>query len=410
MFRVEDYIKNYSLDEYGVWAYPENCLYDELPMNGIKIHISAIPQNSAYIFNAVYPFIKRNKLSFKVISSDEILMRQNRGEFGYSQLGKFITIYPKSQDELIQTTQTLHELTIGFSSIKIPSDYRYANDSIVYFRFGEFKSNDSFMDNRLSVLNEKTKIPEELRLLQIERSSIDGYLPINCIRARGKSRVYFGIMNKNYQNVIIKMWNHIGEEVNFSGFELFKNEYLFLKLCKNFNFIPNIIDSFYYKDSYVVVEEFLNGKPLETIMQSPISLKKRKNLIKELVFSLKRIIKKGFLPYDISPSNILLEDDKVQLIDFEYYRLLKDKLINYNFGTPGFVSDQVAPDKQCIFSVAMINFYLQNEEKYKAYLKNSICSIEDTELIYNKYSSIFSNDKLTLEESLDQLFCSLDKE
>lgn len=105
-----------------------------------------------------------------------------------------------------------------------------------------------------------------------------------------------------------------------------------------------------------------------------------------------------------------MEDDKVQLIDFEYYRLLKDKLINYNFGTPGFVSDQVAPDKQCIFSVAMINFYLQNEEKYKAYLKNSICSIEDTELIYNKYSSIFSNDKLTLEESLDQLFCSLDKE
>ena len=58
MFRAEDYLKNIEKDQLGIWAYPSDNIYDNLPTSGIKVHISAIPQNSEYIFKAVYPFLQ----------------------------------------------------------------------------------------------------------------------------------------------------------------------------------------------------------------------------------------------------------------------------------------------------------------------------------------------------------------
>ena len=404
MFRAEDYLKNIEKDQLGIWAYPSDNIYDSLPTAGIKVHISAIPQNSEYIFKAVYPFLQEKNLLFKVLVSDQILMRENSGEFGYSQLGKFITIYPKSENELVSIVPALHILTIGFSSIRIPSDCRYTNDSIIYYRYGEFKSDENFIDNRLSTSTTKTLIPDDLKYVQKELTIIKEFTPIKCIRARGKSCVYLGIMNCNRKIVIIKMWNHIGEGLDYSGFELFKHEYKLLKSCEKLDSIPNMIDSFYYRDCYVIVEENMTGHLLQDFLLKGVSRNKRKLIMCGIITELEKIVCNGFIPFDIAPSNLLLKGNKIKLIDFEFFRSIDEDSPTYNFGTPGFMHDNVQPSRQFIFSLAMIDYYLQDSVQYKTLLETNEVNKDTKDYVYNKFSFILSKENaVSLEDCLRKL-------
>src|SRR5204862_6110568 len=64
----------------------------------------------------------------------------NRGLlYGYSQVGKFITIYPSTARDALLLAEKLHVLTSGVAAPGIPFDGRYRPGSCVYYRYGAFK-------------------------------------------------------------------------------------------------------------------------------------------------------------------------------------------------------------------------------------------------------------------------------
>ena len=93
MCNFDELIADYSVDDNSIWAYPPHDYAYTLPEKGFKIHISATTINACYIFNHVRNILDEERISYKVISSDKNLALLNSGDFGYSQIGKFITVY-----------------------------------------------------------------------------------------------------------------------------------------------------------------------------------------------------------------------------------------------------------------------------------------------------------------------------
>lgn len=116
--------KKYIIEDNGYWTLfqPKDIKID-LPRQGFKIHLSATTFNINTIFSKFFDYIKEINVEWKVLSTFRLLERQNIGFNGFSQVGKFITIYPASHNLLIKILHDLNLLFKNNNSIQIPSDF-----------------------------------------------------------------------------------------------------------------------------------------------------------------------------------------------------------------------------------------------------------------------------------------------
>jgi hypothetical protein len=67
------------------------------PFQGWKLHVSATILTACRIFRLIAPYLKRRDILFKAPKSLAELYKLNCGiYYGFSQIGKFVTIYPQS--------------------------------------------------------------------------------------------------------------------------------------------------------------------------------------------------------------------------------------------------------------------------------------------------------------------------
>jgi len=123
----------------SIWRYSRQVTEDD-PEQGWKLHVAATVLSATEVFEAVSPFLQRRGVLFKAPISLYELHKLNSGElYGYSQVGKFITVYPQSEEEALRIARRLHLLTRNMVSPSIPFDLRYRADGCVYYRYGAFK-------------------------------------------------------------------------------------------------------------------------------------------------------------------------------------------------------------------------------------------------------------------------------
>ncbi|QPL04767.1 MULTISPECIES: class III lanthionine synthetase LanKC [Actinomyces] len=107
------------------------------PRQGWKIHVSATPENAATALSATAQFCFRAGLAFKHLASARDLLNQNGKYADRSAAGKFITVYPGSDEEFASTLDELDGLLAGNEGPYILSDKRWRSGP-VYFRYGAF--------------------------------------------------------------------------------------------------------------------------------------------------------------------------------------------------------------------------------------------------------------------------------
>jgi hypothetical protein len=61
---------------------------------GWKLHVSATPLSAVEVLEAMLDVLLAAGARFKVVKSIELLRSLNAGQFGLTQIGKFITVYP----------------------------------------------------------------------------------------------------------------------------------------------------------------------------------------------------------------------------------------------------------------------------------------------------------------------------
>src|SRR5712664_543759 len=121
--------------DHTIWRYSRLSDPGDLKQ-GWKLHLSATILSANQVFLAVAPYLRRQGVLFKAPHSLRELQKLNSGlHYGYCQVGKFITVYPRSIEEALRLARRVHHLTRGQPGPTVPFDSKFRAQGSVYYRF-----------------------------------------------------------------------------------------------------------------------------------------------------------------------------------------------------------------------------------------------------------------------------------
>lgn len=347
---------------------------------GWLLHLSITKHQIQDLLNITIPYLLSQNVAFKIPRNLSLVKAILNGEFGTSQIGKIITIYPNDDLHSTSLAKTLIRLTNEFKGPKVPTDFQLGN--IVYTRYGSYKdivhpstgNLGRFIILNSEIIEDRPNIPfvlvknipwpfteiVELQKRRTKKLLNDRYKILTLIKNDAKGNVYQGLYFKNFMIIkkcIIKegkanMWiDDFGRSIRdrlIWQYELYKG--LDSKVP-----IPKIFDIFHEEDDTHLAMEYINGKSLTRFFDSkneihsywPLKPSKIRRKIINILIKITDIIAKlhqlGIIHRDITPSNfIITKDSKVFLIDLELAYSIVTNSPNppFRLGTPGFMSHE----------------------------------------------------------------------
>ena len=326
----------------GNWSYSRYARADD-SAQGWKLHVSATILSAREVFSLAEPTLRKNDALFKVPCRLELLKSLNSGLPDFSQIGKFLTVYPRSTDEALKFARELHRATRGLPGPRIPFDARYRQESLVYYRFGAFRSSADgtpgfihapggrrYRDKRAPGQAIPRWLEDPFQRSRAKSSKWRGLISRQLLvfkakAQRGKGGVYEAVDLSvlPVRRVIIKEGRRHGE-TNWDGrdgYALVKHEALVLRKLRKADLpVPEIFQEFTQNGNRYLVLERITDHPLLPAkrMQPPRTFWRRAERILELLGSmLDNVHAAGWVWRDCKPSHILFHGGKLSLIDFE---------------------------------------------------------------------------------------------
>ncbi|HEX2061517.1 MAG TPA: hypothetical protein VHK90_12320, partial [Thermoanaerobaculia bacterium] len=266
-----------------------NALPDGVPVppQGWKIHISATPANATPILATVARILIPRRVPFKFVGNTEMLIMQNGKRWSRGGAGKFITVYPRDQEQCGELLETLYTALIGYRGPYILSDRRYKDSGVVFYRYGGMLNYHrlDITGRRVPVINagdgnwvddERSPYfrlpptmtdpfasePEPMADNNGEPTLKNGRYTIEtAIVFSNSGGVYIGRDNTTGQQVLIKEARPL-TNVSPRGIDavwLLKKEQRLLELVQDLNIGPKPIDFFQEWEHFYLVEEYLDG-------------------------------------------------------------------------------------------------------------------------------------------------------
>jgi hypothetical protein len=326
----------------GFWRYSRRSRRDE-PRQGWKIHVSATILSAAEVFSRVRPILRKYDVLFKVPARPELLTSLNAGLSAFSQVGKFLTVYPRSTIEAKTLARELHLATRGLPGPRIPFDVRYRRNSLVHYRYGSFRrsaknsggvirlpSGNSRPDKRgpgqavPAWLNDPFQKPRSKSARP--RGPIGLELLAYKVRTqRGKGGVYeaLDLSVSPPRRVILKEGRRHGETDSHGedGYARIKQEARVLRSLRAAGVrVPRIFREFVQEGNRYLVLERVAGRPLippSRLQPKKFSWARAEKILKELEPILRRIHRAGWVWRDCKPLHVVGRRDQLCLIDFE---------------------------------------------------------------------------------------------
>lgn len=314
-------------------------------MQGWKIHVSATLLSASDVLSRARPILEKYDAFFKVPTRLEFLVALNSGFGGFSQIGKFLTVYPRDDAEAINIARDLHTATCGLHGPKIPFDARYKRKSLVFYRYASFSrvglngTTGEIVDRSGGIhrdLRDRAHaIPRWLadpfnkrRVKRKGRRPADmigtGLIPIKALAQRGKGGVYHAadLSVSPAQLVIIKEGRRHGESdwLGRDGFELIRREGRILARLRSCGVpVPAPLREFTRRGNRYLVLERIPGRPLFGNKREPAKFSWRRafRLLVQLRPLLRAIHSAGYVWRDCKPEHIFLSRHRIFLIDFE---------------------------------------------------------------------------------------------
>jgi len=305
--------------------------------------VSATILSATKVFARAEPILRKKDVLFKVPCRLEMLRSLNSGLSDFSQIGKFLTIYPRSTDEALELARDLHRATQGLSGPHIPFDARYRKESLVYYRYGAFRPSvdgtsgfiqphrgKRYRDKRAP----KRAIPRWLedpfqkagtRPSKRRGLFLREFLVFKAKAQRGKGGVYDAVdlSVAPVRRVIIKEGRRHGE-TNWDGrdgYALIKHEAQVLRKLRAAGLpVPTVLREFTQNGNRYVVLERVPGRPLLAAKreQPPkTSWRRAERILEQLAPLLSRLHETSWTWRDCKPSHIFVHRGIVRFIDFE---------------------------------------------------------------------------------------------
>ena len=322
------------------------------PSQGWKLHISATILTAAKTLERVAPFLHQNKTLFKAPRDLQELSRLNCGLFyGFSQVGKFITVYPRSEADAISIAYKLDQLTRNFTAPAIPYDRRFQNSRCIFYRFGSFTGIEEIVNRDGSrqqairkgdgelVADQRSPdsaVPDWLedpfpRPTRIRRNTSPEFLrtrirAFEALSQRGKGGVYQAL-NLNFSPArlcVLKEGRRHGETDwdGRDGFWRVKHEAQVLSALSVAGVkVPELYLTFKSPSHYYLVTEFIEGESVQAYLSRKGKALTDLEALRigcAIAETVAQIHAAGWVWRDCKPLNFLIsQDGSIRPVDFE---------------------------------------------------------------------------------------------
>lgn len=376
----------------GIWSFNRDHIKTE-PTQGWKLHISATIVEACDVFKSVVPILEKLGVNFKAPISLYELARINSGiHYGYSQVGKFITVYSRGDLEAVELAGALDTATARFWSVTVPYDMQFGPGSSVFYRYGAFLAAESgeastepacdqIVDSTgVSVDDDRTRpIPAWIESpfpgFDVSDAASDDspignkYGVFKALSQRGKGGTFLAVnfTDPAFPLCIIKEGRRNGE-VHWNGqdgYELVRYEGEVLRdLARHVDRVPKLLDSFESEEDHFIVLEAVEGISLLKLIKPRrrrLTMRRIMLIARELSSLIAEIHRAGWVWNDCKPANVLIaNDDSVWAIDFENAFRIGERP-RFDWSSKGF-APTVKSDRQStradLFSFAAVIYFL----------------------------------------------------
>ncbi len=337
--------------ENSVWSQNRSINCDD-PDQGWKLHVSGTVLNAHRVLERVAPLLISNGTLFKAPSSLVDLHRINSGlDYDYSQVGKIITVYPRTQEEAVSLARRLHRLTRRISGPAVPFDLQFRPSSNVYYRYGSFMAQE--VENQDGTRIPAMRDPQgnlvpDLRargkakpdwiedpfgarqktwgMPPSENPLASTYRVFRALVQRGKGGVYQAVdlSVQPPRLCLIKEGRRLGE-LGWDGRDgrwRVKHEGRVLSLLRDRGVdVPHVYSSFGLAGNYYLVCEFIDGESLHQFLyrrQRRLSVSRVLKFGIQLSTLIAQIHAAGWIWRDCKPTNLLVtKEGRLRPLDFE---------------------------------------------------------------------------------------------
>ncbi|RCG25457.1 lantipeptide synthetase [Sphaerisporangium album] len=336
---------------------------DVLPTQGWKIHVSARLADAERTLDAVWDYCVGRRLSFKFLRGPRVVMMLNSKYADRGSSGKLVTIYPADEAELELVVKELDGLLRGVRGPYILSDLRIGEGPL-FVRYGGFAERYTLNANRDRVLAiedpDGELVPDrrgpsftppswvtlpaflEPHLAARNAVTLAGlpYTVEDVLHFSNGGGVYKGRDTRTGETVVLKEARpHAGlDSAGRDAVTRLTHEAGILRRLEGLDAVPALHDYFVLGEHHFLVQEFVDGTTLsqESIHRHPltraaITPEDAAEYTEWALAMLDRVDRavtslhgRGVVFGDLHPFNVLVEGDRVVLIDFEVASLAEE--------------------------------------------------------------------------------------
>ncbi|MFC9283071.1 class IV lanthionine synthetase LanL, partial [Streptomyces collinus] len=350
---------------------------------GWKLHVSATSVSAPEVLVRSLDVLLREESGFKFVRSLEQVGALNSRATPRGSSGKFITVYPVSDEAAARVALALHEATAGLAGPRILSDQPYAPQSLVHYRYGAFVGRRRVSEQGLLVwfIEDPDGNPVEDRrtgryappawavspfpaavpapaVRPVEPKGpvvLGGRFSVReAIRHTNKGGVYRGMDVTTSAPVVIKEARpHVEGDVAGSDVrDWLRAEARILEKLKHTGLAPEPLAVFEIGGHLFLAQEEVPGVPLRTWVAERFRDVGGERYRVEALAQVGRLVDLvaaahacGCVLRDFTPGNVMVRPDgELRLIDLELAVLTDEVMLPTRVGTPGFSAPERLED------------------------------------------------------------------
>jgi serine/threonine protein kinase len=358
---------------------------------GWKLHLSATVTGVDQLFERALPCLARHGAHFKIAAGREAIVQLSAGNFGETQIGKVITVYPRNDTEAVALAGELIEHTRGIVGPRVPTDLHLGE--AVYARYGSVLPrvmHDRFGEPTELIPDGSGTWMPDLRPVPFScpqgiaipfptathapsptqpgaRRLLAGrYFVTDVLRPGVAGSVLRAIDLRDVRSptacVLKQARPHCSEDERGRDRRArLRHEGAVLARLRGLAGIASAGEYFEDEDTGYLPIAYVPGRTLAELVYQLVSgrswlcvrAQARRRLLRymtQLVRRLRSAHARGVIHRDVAPGNVWIgDDDRVYLLDWECAHVVGSRIPAFRFGTPGFSDfgrEQLPPSRR----------------------------------------------------------------